>query len=258
MTGWRCGWVVGPKRSIAGGQRAAEPLDVERELDHAEGRDRGADRAAGVRDARCWTSISARRDQLLAWLGRGAAAALRRCRRARSICFPTSATSCRPTACAPRSSSPTALLARRARRDDGRRSVRHAGLPPALVRDVARPAARRARRASFGSRGSCESRARVLSRTSARVCSTSSSRSSGAGARARSTRRRSIAYGTDALKRGHPRRRRRLPATRARRSPRSRALRRDAARRSCRAAAAPATPAAPCRCAAASCSASSG
>ena len=35
MTGWRCGWLAGPKAGGAGRQRAAEPRDVERELDHA-------------------------------------------------------------------------------------------------------------------------------------------------------------------------------------------------------------------------------
>ena len=38
MTGWRCGWMVGAEAGRAGRQRAAEPLDVERQLDHAEGR----------------------------------------------------------------------------------------------------------------------------------------------------------------------------------------------------------------------------
>ncbi len=37
MTGWRCGWAIGPAAVIARVQRAAEPLDVERLLDHAEG-----------------------------------------------------------------------------------------------------------------------------------------------------------------------------------------------------------------------------
>ncbi len=54
MTGWRCGWQIGPAAVIAASNAHPEPLDLERHLDHAEGRGRGADRIAGAgdRDAR--------------------------------------------------------------------------------------------------------------------------------------------------------------------------------------------------------------
>ena len=54
MTGWRCGLALAPAALIARVQRPAEPLDLERLLDHAEGGRRGAERSAGVRhrDAR--------------------------------------------------------------------------------------------------------------------------------------------------------------------------------------------------------------
>ena len=40
MTGWRCGWALGPGGADRRLQRAPEPLDVQRLLDHAEGRRR--------------------------------------------------------------------------------------------------------------------------------------------------------------------------------------------------------------------------
>ena len=58
MTGWRCGWAIGPTAVIARVQRAPEPRDLERLLDHAEGGHGGAERSAGVRHARCWTSTA--------------------------------------------------------------------------------------------------------------------------------------------------------------------------------------------------------
>ena len=50
MTGWRCGWAVGPKEIDRAVQRRPGPLDVEHQLDHTEGRDRRVDRTAGRRD----------------------------------------------------------------------------------------------------------------------------------------------------------------------------------------------------------------
>ena len=90
-------------------QRAAEPLDVERQLDHAEGGGRGADRTAGLRRRRCCASIRRAATRCSAGWPRSRACGARR-RRARSTCFPTSRTSCRPTACARRSTSPTGCL----------------------------------------------------------------------------------------------------------------------------------------------------
>ena len=68
MTGWRCGWMAAPKAGRLGGQRAAEPLDVQRELDHAEAPP--SPRSPDRRNAwtTCSTSTRRRRDQVLAWL----------------------------------------------------------------------------------------------------------------------------------------------------------------------------------------------
>ena len=56
MTGWRCGWALAPAAVVAACERAAEPLDVERLLDHAEGGRGGADRSAGRASPRCSTN----------------------------------------------------------------------------------------------------------------------------------------------------------------------------------------------------------
>ena len=58
----------GAETGGAGRQRAAEPRDVERQLDHAARGHRGAHRIAGVRRATCARSTRPRRDQVLAWL----------------------------------------------------------------------------------------------------------------------------------------------------------------------------------------------
>ena len=50
MTGWRCGWAIGPRPLIAAaGARGAEPRDIQRVVGHAARGARGADRLAGVR-----------------------------------------------------------------------------------------------------------------------------------------------------------------------------------------------------------------
>ena len=46
MTGWRCGWAIGPKDSDRPVQRGSGPLDVEHQFDHAEGGHRRAHRSA--------------------------------------------------------------------------------------------------------------------------------------------------------------------------------------------------------------------
>ena len=141
MTGWRCGWMVGAEAGDSAANALQSHDDVERELDHAEGRGRGADRTAAVRDATCSTEYqrAARSGASPGWRRSRACGA--RCRRARSTCFRTSAIFCRPTACARRSTSPT-RCSRRARRHDRRRGVRRARLHPPLVRDLARSSAR--------------------------------------------------------------------------------------------------------------------
>ena len=68
MTGWRCGWTVGPARGDRGLQRASEPLDVERLLDLAEGGARRGHRTAGLRRRRCSTNTASAATQLHAWL----------------------------------------------------------------------------------------------------------------------------------------------------------------------------------------------
>ena len=68
MTGWRCGWTIGPAAVIARVQRDPEPLDVERQLDHAEGRRRGADADRRHCVTEMLDEYRTRRDQLYDWL----------------------------------------------------------------------------------------------------------------------------------------------------------------------------------------------
>ena len=58
MTGWRCGWALGPGGGDRRRQRAAEPLDLERLLDFAEGDGRGAPGAGRHGQGRCSPSIA--------------------------------------------------------------------------------------------------------------------------------------------------------------------------------------------------------
>ena len=109
MTGWRCGWAIGPAAVDRGAERAAEPRDVERHLDHAEGGRRGADRIAGAGDGDARRVPDAPRPS-----ARVAHRRIRACaagsRPARSTCSSTSATCCRRTASRRRPISPQALL----------------------------------------------------------------------------------------------------------------------------------------------------
>ena len=85
-------------------QRAAEPLDVERLLDHAEGGGRGADRPAGVRHRHARRVPRAPRSAVRLARRRAAHPAASS-RPARSTCSPTSPSSSRRTASARRRSS---------------------------------------------------------------------------------------------------------------------------------------------------------
>ena len=142
MTGWRCGWMVGPKPVVS----AANALQS-----HATSNVNSITQKAAVAaltgPQQCVTDMldeyQTRRDQVLAWLARGAAPALRACRRARSICFRTSRDFLSPDRSADVARVRRRPAARGARGDDRRRGVRRAGLSPPVVRDVARAAARR-------------------------------------------------------------------------------------------------------------------
>ena len=259
MTGWRCGWMVGPKPVVAGRQRAAEPRDVERQLDHAEGRDRRAHRTAGSASTTCCDEYQRRRDQLLAWL---AEEPRLRCVDAagRVLSVPVGVA----TFLSPERHPHVARLRRRAaargaRRHDAGRGVRRARVHPAVVRDVARRLREGATRLIVGSpqvdgRRSgayavAASRLTVLD--PARCAPSSAPSTSGRSGRRASSVRHGRAHGaaippTSSCSRRRPREIAAIAGSATRR-----------ARRSCRAAPAPATPAAPCRSGAASSSASS-
>ena len=68
MTGWRCGWAIGPAAVIAAQNAHPEPCDLERSLDHAESGRRGADRTAGSRCGEMLDEYRERRDSLHEWL----------------------------------------------------------------------------------------------------------------------------------------------------------------------------------------------
>ncbi len=89
MTGWRCGWAVGPAALIARVQRDPEPLDLERLLDHAEGGRGGAERTAGVRHRDARRVPPPPRSAVRVAVG-GAAHPAASSRPARSTCSPTS------------------------------------------------------------------------------------------------------------------------------------------------------------------------
>ena len=104
MTGWRCGWAVGPAAVIARLQRAPEPRDVERLLDHAEGGRSGAARPAGLRHRDARRVPPPPRSAVRVAVGRPAHPPASS-RPARSTCSPTYRSSCRPTASGRRPSS---------------------------------------------------------------------------------------------------------------------------------------------------------
>ena len=58
MTGWRIGFGLVPGADRGRDDEAAEPLDVEPDLDRAEGGGRSAARSAGIGAASCWPSIA--------------------------------------------------------------------------------------------------------------------------------------------------------------------------------------------------------
>ena len=125
-------------------QRAPEPLDLERLLDHAEGRRRGAHRAAGVRHGDARRVPPPPRPAVRLADGRSAAPAASS-RRARSTCSPTSPSSCRRTASAPPRSSRRRCSTRRTWRSRRARRSTRPGFFRALVRDVDGGAASAAR-----------------------------------------------------------------------------------------------------------------
>ncbi len=187
-------------------QRPPEPLDVERVLDHAEGRHRGAERPAGMRRPRCSNEYRRRRDQLCEWLGDRTA-------------HPPRQAGGRVLSVSGRLRVPLAgrhphvrgaragVARRRPRGGDARRGVRRARVPADLVRDVDRGAETRHR---ADPRPSC-GRSKAGKPSPGRSRPISSRRSSTplvARRRRRRTsgptRRRAHVYGTDALKRGHP------------------------------------------------------
>ena len=147
MTGWRCGWAIGAGGSRQRLQRAAEPLDLERLLDHPEGGRGSPQRTAGMRHR------DARRVPAPARPGRATGSPKSRgfgssSRRARSICSRTSSEFLSPDGVRTSRRAGAGAARRCARRDHARRSVRRAGIHPPLVRDVDGGSAARRRRAS--------------------------------------------------------------------------------------------------------------
>ena len=248
MTGWRCGWAVGPAAVIA----ACNALQS-----HSTSNVCSITQKAVVAALRgpqdCVTEMldeyRRRRDQLYALAVGGSAHRPASSRRARSTCSPTSPSSCRPTASARPPSWRTALL------DDA-----HVALTPGEAFD-----------APGFLRISYATSMKELERGSQRILEflADAARASGAACRLSSLDAASTAIvgaahvRTDdgvardlrhrrAEARPSRRRRGRCPASTAEVAAIVRALRARTACRSCRAAAAPATPAARCRCAAAS------
>ena len=68
MTGWRCGWSLGPARGDRRAGGAAESCDVQRVVDHAKGGRGRADRVAGHGRRRCCEEYRVRRDAVHGWL----------------------------------------------------------------------------------------------------------------------------------------------------------------------------------------------
>ena len=120
-------------------QRAPEPRDVERLLDHAEGGGRRADRPAGLRHATMLDEYRKRRDQVHAWLT--ADPRIKCVKPAGAFYLFVDIIG----AASPRRHPDVGRVRRRAargvaRRDDAGRGVRRAGLPAHLLRHLDRAA----------------------------------------------------------------------------------------------------------------------